>query len=91
MYKNTYTNLRRLCILTSHERSKIMKNIIHLGRTTPFSLQKSSLKMLNFRIFLPPKEPLVAMFGKVCAFMSIKYVSKPDITIPNLSDKRNFF
>ena len=45
--KSMYLNNLTMC-----ERSKIMNNIIYFSRTTtPFSLQKNSLKMLNFRVF----------------------------------------
>ena len=47
--------------------------------------------MLNVRIFLHLKEPLVAMFSIACALTLRKYVSKQDISIPNLSDKLYFF
>ena len=48
-------------------------------------------KNTKFSYFLPLKEILVATFGKECALTSRKYVSNPDISIPNLSDKLNFF
>ena len=63
-------------------------NIIFFSHTPPFLLQKNSLKRLNFRIFLPLKELLVATFSKGCALTSRKYVSKSDIRIPNLLDKK---
>ena len=67
------------------------KNIIYFSRTPLFSLQKNSLKMLNFEIFLPLKKPLVAIFTKECALTSKKYVSKSDVSILNLLDKLIFF
>ena len=59
------------------------------GFTSPFLLQKNSLKMLN--IFLPLKEPLLATFSKASGLTSRKCVPKPNKSIPNLSDKLNFF
>ena len=47
--------------------------------------------MLNFWIFLPPEEPLVDPFNETRALSSRKYVSKPGISIPNLSKKLQFF
>ena len=41
----------------------------------------------KFCDFFPLKEVSVATFSKVCALTSRKYVSNPDISIPNLSDK----
>ena len=45
----------------------------------------------KFSDFLPLEELLVATFSKSCALTSRKYLSKPDISISNLSDKLNFF
>ena len=61
--------------------------MIYLSRTPPFSLQKNA----KFLHFLPLKQPLEAIFSKACALTLRKYVSKPDISIPNLSDKNFFF
>ena len=54
------------------------KSIIYFRHTLRFRVRK----MLNFLLL---KEVLVA--SKACALTSRRYVSYPDISIPNLSDK----
>ena len=48
-------------------------------------------KNAKFLDFFPREEPLVATISKVCALTSRKNVSKPDISISDISDKLNFF
>ena len=55
-----------------------------------FALEKYP-KNATFSYFLPLKEPLVDTFNKACTLTSRKYVSKPDIIIPNLSDNLDNF
>ena len=52
----------------------IADTLIIFSCTSPFLLQKNSLKMLNCRL-------LVANFSKACALTSRNYVSKPDLSI----------
>ena len=47
--------------------------------------------MLNFWIFLPLKELLVATFGETCALTSKKCVFEQGISIPNVLEKIQFF
>ena len=47
--------------------------------------------MLNFKISLPLKEALVTTFSERCALTFGKYVFGANISIPNLSQKRQFF
>ena len=48
------------------ERDVLMPNLLQsrhfFDRTSPFWLEKRNLKILAFRVFLPPKEALVADF-----------------------------
>ena len=56
-----------------------------------FCFKRKALKVLNFRIVLSQKEPLVATFSETCALTSRKYVSQPGMSIPNLLEKFRFF
>ena len=47
--------------------------------------------MLNFWIFLPLKELLVATFGETCPLTSKKCVFEQGISIPNVLEKIQFF
>ena len=56
-----------------------------------FCSRKKALTMLNFWIFLPLKETLVATMSETWALSSRKYVSESDKSIPNLSEKLRIF
>ena len=56
-----------------------------------FCFRKKALTMLNFWIFLPLKETLVAPFSETCALSSGKYVSEPGNSIPDLTEKLRVF
>ena len=45
----------------------------------PFSLQKNSLKMLNFQFFLLRKQFLVATLSKPCPLISRRYLAEQGI------------
>ena len=56
-----------------------------------FCFRKKDLKVLNFRIVLSQKEPLVATLSETRARFSRKYVSVQGMSIPNLLEKLQFF
>ena len=77
------------------EQGIIMPNLLQnfklFGRTPPFLLQKSTLKILIFRILLLLKEALVVTFNEKRAPTSRKYIAEQDIIISNLLQFFQFF
>ena len=45
----------------------LLQSLHFFDGTSPFLLEKSNLKILLFRVFIPPKEALVAAFSKMGA------------------------
>ena len=56
-----------------------------------FFFRRKAFKMANFQISLLLKEPLVAAFSETCALTSRNNVFERGISIPNLSEKLQFF
>ena len=85
------TQLQKVCIWTRYQHSKIVrKTSFILGAPLLFCLKKA-IKILNFQISLPLKDPLVATVSETCPLTSRKYVFEPGISSQSLLEKSRFF
>ena len=85
------TQLQKVCIWTRYQHSKIVrKTSFILGAPLLFCLKKA-IKILNFQISLPLKDPLVATVSETCPLTSRKYVFEPAISSQSLLEKSRFF